>query len=264
MADGMDRSGPAGDGNGADDGGAEEAFEALRAEVAALRRGVELVFQGLQERASGQAGADLPDYSPTLGAIVQELKAVGVRLGAIERTPALASTPVEQVNGLRRVLHEAGEDGRRGFEHSQGRLDDAVRALQGMVRGAHERHEQKRWLWAVGAASAVGGMVLWILATAMLPGGAGPWLAGLAFGGQWKAGQIMLEDANPKLWDRMVRLHRACPQESTTELCEAAMVLRTNVPIIPVQPVPTPPMPDGTRGPAFGTVPGPARGRVGR
>ena len=50
----------------ADTGGAERAFEALRAEVAALRQAVE--------------GQTAPDYALTLGAIVKELQAVGARL----------------------------------------------------------------------------------------------------------------------------------------------------------------------------------------
>jgi len=51
-----------------DTSGAERAFDALRAEVAALRQAVE-----------GQAQ---PDYALTLGAIVKELQAVGGRRAA--------------------------------------------------------------------------------------------------------------------------------------------------------------------------------------
>src|SRR5487761_2248216 len=47
----------------ADAGAAERAFEALRAEVAALRQAV--------------AGQTAPDYALTLGEIVKELQAVG-------------------------------------------------------------------------------------------------------------------------------------------------------------------------------------------
>lgn len=260
MADGMERRGPA-EGAG-DEGGAEQAFEALRAEVAALRRGVELVFRQVQQGA-GQPGAELPDYSPTLGAITQELQAVGARLAAIERAPALASTPVEQADGLRRTLHGVGEDARRGFLHSQGRLDDAVQELRGMMEGAHEWREQKRWLWAVGTTGALGGMLMWFLATAMLPWGMGMRLAGLAYGGRWSAGQAMLGDANPEMWDRMVRLYRACPRDSTTELCEAVLAVRTIAPDAPAQPGVAQPAPDA-KGPLFGTVPGPARSKMRR
>lgn len=267
MADGMERRGPA-EGTG-DEGGAEQAFEALRAEVAALRRGMELVYRQVQQAAAGQpATAELPDYSPTLGAMAQELRAVGTRLGAIERAPALASTPVEQADGLRRTLHGVGEDARRGLVHSQGRLDGAVEELRSMVQGAHEWREQRRRLRAVGAAGAMGGMLLWFLATAALPWGMGTRLAGLAYGGRWDAGQAMLGGANPEMWDRMVRLYNACSRDSTTELCEAVLAVRTIVPDAPAPPEAAhpgaaQPAPDA-KGPAFGTVPGPARGKVGR
>ena len=265
MADGMERRSPAeGEGQG-DEGGAEQAFEALRAEVAALRRGVELVFRQVQQAAAGQpAAAELPDYSPTLGAMAQELAAVGARLGAIERAPALASSAVEQADGLRRALHGVGEDARRGLAHSQGRLDGTVEELRGLVRGAHARREQERWLWTAGGLGAMGGMLLWFLATALLPWGMGTRLAGLAYGGRWNAGQALLGDARPETWDRMVRLYNACPRESATELCEAALAVRTIAPDAPAQPGAAPPASDGAKGPAFGTAPGPARGRVGR
>jgi hypothetical protein len=266
MADSMERRGPDEDGGRGegDEGGAEQAFEALRAEVAALRRGVELVLRQVQQGAAEQPGTtELPDYSPTLGAMAQALQAVGARLAAIERAPALASSAVEQADGLRRTLHGVGEDGRRGLLHSQGRLDDAVQELRGMVRGAHEWREQKRWLRAVGALGALGGMLLWFLATATLPWGMGTGLSGLAYGGRWNAGQAMLGDASPETRDRMVRLYKACPKDSTTELCEAVLAVRTIAPDAPATLGAAQPAPDA-KGPAFGTVPGAARGRAGR
>jgi hypothetical protein len=84
-----------------DTGGAERAFEALRAEVAALRQAVE--------------GQTAPDYTLTLGAIVKELQGVGTRLAAIdalhkceadaaragkeERCTLDVQPPAQQVNG---------------------------------------------------------------------------------------------------------------------------------------------------------------------
>ena len=266
MADGMERRGAA-EGE-KDEGGAEQAFEALRAEVAALRHGMELVYRQVQQGAARPpAAAEVPDYSPTLGAMAQELWAVATRLGAIEQAPALASSVVEQADGLRRTLHGVGEDARRGLAQSQGRLDGTVEELRGLVRGAHAWREQKRWLWTAGAVGAMGGMLLWFLATAALPWGMGTRLAGLAYGGRWNAGQAMLGDASPEMWDRMVRLYNACPKESTTELCEAVLAVRTIAPNASAQPGAAqpgaaPPAPDGAKGPAFGTAPGPARGRV--
>jgi len=55
-----------------DDGGAERAFEALRGEVAALRRGMELVYRQAQQ-AGQQPAAAGPDYTLTLGRMEKAL-----------------------------------------------------------------------------------------------------------------------------------------------------------------------------------------------
>ena len=243
--DGVEQRHPQGEADGA-----EQAFEALRAEVVALRRGIELIDRRIQE-AAGPAVAG-PDYSPTLGAIAKELKAVTARLEAMERAPALASTPAQQAAELRRELHRIGQDAQDGLAHSQAQLDGTVRELHGMIGSARARHDQQQWLWTAGVCGVLGGALLWFLLTAYLPGAGGTWLAGLAFGGRWNTGEAMMQDANPVQWERMVRLYKACPQDSTVELCEAAMAVRT---LTPGQ--------EGAKAPAFGTVPAPPRGNTG-
>jgi hypothetical protein len=79
-----------------DDGNAARAFEALRAEMAALRRGVELVYR------RGQQAGTAPDYSLTLGTMVQTLQAIMGRLEAVEQAPA------HQAAELRRELSRSG------------------------------------------------------------------------------------------------------------------------------------------------------------
>jgi hypothetical protein len=230
--------------------GAEQAFEALREEVAALRRGVELVHRQGQG-AKGPAAAG-PDYSPTLGAIAKELQAVTARLEAIEQAPALASAPADQAVVLRRELQHIGQDARGGLAQAQAELAGTVRELRGMMVSARGREDQNQWLWTVGGVGVLGGMLLWFLLTAMLPWGGDTWLAALAFGGRWNAGQTMMQDAAPLQWNRMVRLYKACPQDSMTELCEAAMAVRTG-----------PSGQEGAKAPAFGTIPAQPSGNAG-
>jgi hypothetical protein len=110
-----------------------------------------------------------------------------------------------------------------------------VRELRGMIGSARARHDQQQWLWTAGVCGAMGGALLWFMLTAMLPWGGGTWLAGLAFGGRWNAGEAMMQEANPIQWERMARLYKACPEDSTTELCEAAEAVRT---ISPSRPLP--------------------------
>ena len=93
----------------------------------------------------------------------------------------------------------------------------------------------------------------------LIPWGGGHWLAStLIGGGRWGAGQTLMEEANPAVWERMVRLYRACPLDTTTELCEAAMAVRT---IPPGQP---PTGPEGTRAAPLGTVQSPSHTRAGQ
>lgn len=221
----MDRIEPAdpeGQGEPEQDG-AEAAFAALRAEVAALRRGIELLHR--QTKEARQTG---PDYSPTLGRMEQALQTTAARLQAIERTPVLSMTPATLGADIDQVAQATVGVVSQPFRQGTAELRSTARELQDLIGQVREQREQRQWLWAVGIVGAMVGMLLWFLATALLPWGAGTWLAGLAYGGRWNAGQAMLQDANPASWEHMVRLYNACPRASTTELCEAAIAVRIN------------------------------------
>ncbi|MBV9786155.1 MAG: hypothetical protein JO264_20320, partial [Acidisphaera sp.] len=118
-------------------------------------------------------------------------------------------------------------------------LDGTVRALREAIGAVRAQQEQRAWLWLAGGLGIVGGVLLWVLATAILPWGAGTWLAGLGYGGRWQGGQALLREADPVSWERMVRLYQACPVASRTEQCEAALAVRTAAP---------------EEGPRFGTI----------
>ena len=236
---------------------AEQAFEALRAEVAGLGRQLDaLARQGEQG-----SGAITPDYSPTLGAMAKELQAVTALLAGIERHPALRMTPAEYAQQAKAGVREVENAARRGLDHAEERLRDTEKELQGLIGTAHEKAEQRRLFVATGALCIVVGMVLWMALIRVLPWGAGEWLAALPLGGdEWRAGERLMHTASPGAWDRMARLFNACPGASTTDLCEAAMAVRT---IPPIGPVPAQPAPEATRGPAINAAPSPTRGKVG-
>ena len=73
------------------------------------------------------------------------------------------------------------------------------------------------------------GFVLWWPLTQVLPWGVGNRLAATLIdgGGRWEAGRVLMREEDPRSWERMVRLYRACPQDSTMELCEAVMAVCT-------------------------------------
>jgi hypothetical protein len=226
-----------------DDGDAARAFEALRAEVAALRRGVDLVTR---------QGSAAPDYSPTLGAIAKELKAVAVRLDALERAPALATTPASLRGEIDGVARSVAATVSRPFAEAVQEVRGAAHDLTALAGRLRERQEQRMWLLTVGALGLMAGVGLWYVAAGLLPRSVGDGIAAsLIAGDRWHAGETLMEQASPETWDRMARLYKACPQDAATELCTAAMALRAAAPgqMVPRNPAiaPSQPTPHGSR-----------------
>ena len=156
---------------------------------------------------------------------------------------------------MRRVEDEAG----RSLTHAQGRFSDGLHELHSLIGAAHSQFVQQRREWIAVAIGVVLGFVVWYPLAFLTPRGGGHWLAStLIGGGRWGAGQTLMRESDPAVWERMVRLYNACPSDSATELCEAAMAVRT---IPPGQP---PTAPEGARAAPLGTVPPPSHGRAGQ
>jgi hypothetical protein len=210
-----------------DEGGAEHAFEALREEVAALRRGIEMLYRQVQQAGQPSAATPGPDYSLTLGKMEKALQAIAGRLEGVERQPALRLTPASFKAELDTTAQDAAIAVSRPFLGVTNDVRAAASTLETLIRRIHERREQQLWLWTVGGCGVLGGVLLWVMLAAFLPWGAGNWLAALPLGGEWQGGQVLLKEAGPATWDRMVRLNNACPADSTTALCEAVLAMRT-------------------------------------
>jgi hypothetical protein len=196
----------------ADTGGAERAFEALRAEVATLRQTVE--------------GQTAPDYALTLGAIAKELQAIGARLDTIENHPAMAMTPERFAGQLDAAVERAHQAGSKAVWDATAQLGDAVRRVEHLAGTVSTREEQRRWLGVAMVCGAMLGIALWYVLPSLLPWGAGDWLASsLIGGGRWRAGETLMERASPESFDRMVQLYNACG-ERPVEACEAVIAGR--------------------------------------
>src|SRR5208282_1146573 len=207
-----------------DDADAVRAFEALRAEVAALRRAVE-------ER-------DAPDDSQTLGAMGKVLTAIGSRLDRMEAHPALPLIPEQHAQRIAAGIRAARGEVLQSVAAAGTQLDEATRALQAMIGAAQSRRAQRRQVWIAAVVGVVLGFVAWWPLTRVLPRGGGAWLATTVIGGsRWVAGQALMREADPVTWERMTRLYNACPIAIATDLCQAAMAERT----APAAPLPIPP-----------------------
>ena len=174
-----------------DDDGAERAFEALRAEVASLRRGIELLYRQGDE-------ARTVDYTLTLGQMMKTLEAVQGRLAAIESKPALEMTPAVYRREIDDAGRLAGEVAGRMLREGAAGLTAVTRELREVSSHAREARQQRAWLISVGAVG----------------------------GGQWQAGQTLMQEASPVSFARMVKLYDSCGDQ-TTELCAAAITVRT-------------------------------------
>jgi hypothetical protein len=208
-----------------EDDDAARAFEALREEVAALRRGVELVYRQGQQAAAAVPGA--PDYSPTLGKMEQALQVIAERLEAVERQPALTLTPASFRTEIDAVARVAADTVSLPFVDAVHRMQSVTRDLTELGGRVRERREQRMWVLTAGALGLIVGVGLWYVAGGLLPQSAGDWIAASLIGGsKWQAGETLMQESSPASWARMVRLYNACG-EQTTELCEAAIAVRT-------------------------------------
>lgn len=208
--------------------GAAEAFEAMRGELALLRRAVE----GL---AAERGAIDAPDYTETLGRIQQGVDATADRIAVINdviaRSPALAMTPEQMAqriaaagNVARRedqaALAKAGED--------KARVMAELRAIAGSAWTRADQRNRQLWF-------GLGGLAAGILAWAIVPGlvareiapASWQWPERMAARTldlpRWEAGQRMMQSASPAAFraivtgDRIVTANR-----ETIEGCSKA------------------------------------------
>ena len=83
------------------------------------------------------------------------------------------------------------------------------------------------------AGGVVLGVALWYVLPAVLPWGAGDWLAASLIGGSpWQAGQVLMRAGNPAGFNRLVRLSLACGSQPVAR-CIAGIARETAMPAGP-------------------------------
>ena len=155
--------GPEHDGDGAGD--PAEAFEALRAEVAALRQVIEAV------------GPPAPDYSPDLGRIVQGLGHVGATLEAIEAHPALRMTPAQFGQAMTHAGRELMGEVAQKYERARQDAERERHQLAGMIGTVRAKRNQAFWLIALPVAVFVFTLLASPVLLGELPFGLNKWAA---------------------------------------------------------------------------------------
>ncbi|EZP70182.1 hypothetical protein BV97_05506 [Novosphingobium resinovorum] len=207
---------------------AAEAFEAMRGELALLRRAVE----GL---AAERGAIDMPDYSETFGVLQQGVNTTGENIARIAQflkaAPALAMTPEQMAQRIaaagsaarredQAALAKAGED--------KARVMAELRAIAG---SAWTRADQKnRQLW-FGLGGAAIGLVAWAILPGLVAREIAPaswqWPERMAAQTldlpRWEAGQRMMQSASPAAFSAIVAADRiVTANRETIEGCNKA------------------------------------------
>jgi hypothetical protein len=193
--------------------GAAEAFEAMRGELALLRRAVE----GL---AAERGAIDIPDYTETLGRMQKGVDATADRIAAINdviaRSPALAMTPEQMAQRITAAGNVARREDQAAFAKAGEDKARIMAELRTIAGSAWTKHDQKnRQLWF-----GLGGLAIGILAWAIVPGlvareiapASWQWPERMAARTldlpRWDAGQRMMQSAEPAAFRAIVAADR--------------------------------------------------------
>jgi len=129
------------------------AFEALREEVALVRRAV----AGL---AAERASIDIPDYSKTLGQIMRASAATAQSMKALAEMPALRLSAKGWSHEIAAAAQEARRSDQQAFAEAQHDLERIAAEMAAHLRSARSAERQRQWLILTTASGIVAGMLL--------------------------------------------------------------------------------------------------------
>ena len=173
---------------------AERAFEALRADIAAMHQ----VVRGIPDALKKNKPVDTTE---TLGAIAKRLETVASFMAAIEQHPAIRLTPAQ----YHQAIAAAGE----GLIHKSVRELDSAKAaavadrreLAAMIGTMRGRRKQWEWIGWTGIAAFVVGLLIAPMFARLLPfGWDGYVAAGIMNADRWAAGSALMQAGNPDAW----------------------------------------------------------------
>ena len=129
------------------------AFEALRQEVALVRRAV----AGL---AAERAAIEVPDYSETLGQIMRASAATAQNLKALAEMPALRRSAKDWGREIAFAAEGARRSDQQAFAHAQHELERMVHEMAACLRSARSAGDQRLLLIWTAAGGTAAGMLL--------------------------------------------------------------------------------------------------------
>ena len=193
----------------ADEGDPAAAFEALRQtiedladnlarEMTTIRKGVEIALDG-QEKVQQPA-----DYSADLGQMVQQLGIVAQHLEAVEKSPILKNGPEHYARAIERGGESLVKTAAQQLQNESRDLQRVTHELTSQVKSARERGVQNRFLWGIGAAGIVVGILATLFVPAVLPFSAAPRVASVVMADPpWRAGIRLMAFESPEGWGQV-------------------------------------------------------------
>ncbi|MER9586059.1 DUF6118 family protein [Mesorhizobium sp. M0276] len=145
------------------------------------------------------------EYGPDLGRIVQQLAVVGEHLKAVEQSPILKRGAEHYAAMLERCGESPVRTAAQQLERQATDLERTANNLARHVADARERQQQDRWLWGVGAAALICGVLLTLFAPRILPGSTDMAVASTVMNAErWQAGIFLMQSGNPGGWRSIV------------------------------------------------------------
>jgi uncharacterized protein DUF6118 len=129
------------------------AFEALREEVALVRRAVARL-------AAERAAIELPDYSETLGHIMRASAATAQNLKALAEMPALRRSAKDWGRDIAFAAEDARRSDQQAFADAQRELGQMVHEMAAYLRAARLAEDQRLLLIWAAAGGVAAGMLL--------------------------------------------------------------------------------------------------------
>jgi hypothetical protein len=173
---------------------AERAFEALRAEVAAMRQALRSVPEVILKNQP-------PDYTETLGAIAKKLELMGNHIAAIEQHPAIRTTPAHYHQAIVAAGDGLITKSVRELDVAKAAAVIERRELAVMIGTMRGKWKQWEWLgWAGIAAFFLGLLVSPMFARVLPFGWDGHVAAFIMQADRWNAGTKLMQTHHPEAW----------------------------------------------------------------
>ncbi len=143
----------------------------------------------------------MPDYTPTLGSMMAQLKTTQEALHRIERSPAVALTPIDLTKQIVQAAANARADDARKLDEARDTIARSIGRVDGIVERGQSVQGQSLLLRRSCAATAMATILLW----SILPGAIARSLPASWHVPEWMAARIVgSEHVNPGEDGRMV------------------------------------------------------------